>query len=374
MLELFNTQIESLSIHQVGNMQKGENLFLSQQPYALDDQITSVLKEYFLKPFREKEENFMRFVNDTSLEFNEMFAIVTEIFENPSTIHTHSLRIAQLLYEQSNHPHIKSGELYVAYLTHITLDNTKVEAIGIFKSEMKQNFLQFEQGQNQLDILLEEGVNVNKLDKGCLIFNVNEEEGYKILSVDSNRYDTKYWTEQFLGIDALADDAFFTKKYLKMCQDFAKEVVLPAEGKQEEILFMNRAVNHFAKNDEFEETHFLNEVLGDRVFKKEYAAHEDDEDQSPKQGYMDLIPEFHNFKETKGKKYYIEDVSSFPIVNKAVSDMRKKIKNIIDLDTNIQIRMDFINPESAEKFVEKGWDEERGMFYYLIYFNEEKKS
>ena len=374
MLELFNTQIESLSIHQVGNMQKGENLFLSQQPYTLDDQITSVLKEYFLKPFREKEENFMRFVNETSLEFNEMFAIVTEIFENPSTIHTLSLRIAQLLYEQSNHPHIKSGELYVAYLTHITLDNTKVEAIGIFKSEMKQNFLQFEQGHNQLDILLEEGVNVNKLDKGCLIFNINEEEGYKILSVDSNRYDTKYWTEQFLGIDALADDAFFTKKYLKMCQDFAKEVVLPAEGKQEEILFMNRAVNHFAKNDEFEETHFLNEVLGDKVFKKEYAAHEDDEDQSPKQGYMDLIPEFHNFKETKGKKYYIEDVSSFPIVNKAVSDMRKKIKNIIDLDTNIQIRMDFINPESAEKFVEKGWDEERGMFYYLIYFNEEKKS
>jgi len=54
--------------------------------------------------------------------------------------------------------------------------------------------------------------------------------------------------------------------------------------------------------------------------------------------------------------------------------MRKKIKNVIDLDTNIQIRMDFVNPESAEKFVEKGWDEERGMFYYLIYFNEEKKS
>ena len=374
MLDLFNTQIESLSIHQVGNMQKGENLFLSQQPYTLNDQITSVLKEYFLKSFREKEENYMRFVNETSLEFNEMFSIAYEIFANPNTIHSHSLRIAQLLYEQSNHPHIKSGELYVAYLTHITLDNAKVEAIGIFKSEMKQNFLQFEQEQNQLDILLEEGVNVNRLDKGCLIFNVNEEGGYKILSVDSNRYDTKYWTEQFLGIDVLADDAFFTKKYLKMCQDFAKEVVLPTEGKQEEILFMNRAVNHFAKNDEFEETHFLNEVLGDKVFKKEFAAHEDDEDQSPKDGYMDLIPEFHNFKETKGKKYYIEDVSSFPIVNKAVSDMRKKIKNIIDLDTNVQIRMDFINPESAEKFVEKGWDEERGMFYYLIYFNEEKKS
>ncbi|WP_314894869.1 nucleoid-associated protein [uncultured Capnocytophaga sp.] len=374
MLELFNTQIESLSIHQIGNMQKGEPIFLSQQAYSLNDQITSILKEYFLKPFRDKEENYMHFVNETSLEFNEMFGIASEIFSNPSTIHNHSLRIAQLLYEQSNHPHIKSGELYVAYLSHITLDNVKVEAIGIFKSEMKQNFLQFEQFQNQLDILLEEGVNVNKLDKGCLIFNLNEEEGYKILSVDSNRYDTKYWTEQFLGIDALADDAFFTKKYLKMCQDFAKEVVLPTEGKQEEILFMNRAVNHFAKNDEFEETHFLNEVLGDKVFKKEFAPEEDEDEQFPREGYIDLIPEFKNFKENKGKKYYIEDVSSFPIVNKAVSDMRKKIKNTIELDTNIQIQLDFINPESAEKFVEKGWDEERGMFYYLIYFNEEKKS
>lgn len=374
MLELFNTQIESLSIHQIGNMQKGEPIFLSQQAYLLNDQITSILKEYFLKSFRDKEENYMHFVNETSLEFNEMFGIASEIFSNPSTIHNHSLRIAQLLYEQSNHPHIKSGELYVAYLSHITLDNVKVEAIGIFKSEMKQNFLQFEQSQNQLDILLEEGVNVNKLDKGCLIFNLNEEEGYKILSVDSNRYDTKYWTEQFLGIDALADDAFFTKKYLKMCQDFAKEVVLPTEGKQEEILFMNRAVNHFAKNDEFEETHFLNEVLGDKVFKKEFAPEEDADEQFPREGYIDLIPEFKNFKENKGKKYYIEDVSSFPIVNKAVSDMRKKIKNTIELDTNIQIQLDFINPESAEKFVEKGWDEERGMFYYLIYFNEEKKS
>ena len=374
MLELFNTQIESLSIHQIGNMQKGEPIFLSQQAYLLNDQITSILKEYFLKPFQDKEENYMHFVNETSLEFNEMFGIASEIFSNPSTIHNHSLRIAQLLYEQSNHPHIKSGELYVAYLSHITLDNVKVEAIGIFKSEMKQNFLQFEQSQNQLDILLEEGVNVNKLDKGCLIFNLNEEEGYKILSVDSNRYDTKYWTEQFLGIDALADDAFFTKKYLKMCQDFAKEVVLPTEGKQEEILFMNRAVNHFAKNDEFEETHFLNEVLGDKVFKKEFAPEEDEDEQFPREGYIDLIPEFKNFKENKGKKYYIEDVSSFPIVNKAVSDMRKKIKNTIELDTNIQIQLDFINPESAEKFVEKGWDEERGMFYYLIYFNEEKKS
>ena len=72
-------------------------------------------------------------------------------------------------------------------------------------------------------------------------------------------------------------------------------------------------------------------------------------------------------------KYKIEDLTSFPIANTAVSAARKKIKNVIQLDTNIQIKMDFINPESAEKFVEKGWDEEKQMYYYLVYFNKESK-
>jgi hypothetical protein len=40
----------------------------------------------------------------------------------------------------------------------------------------------------------------------------------------------------------------------------------------------------------------------------------------------DLIPEFKNYKVDKGKKYSIEDVTSFPIANAAVTDARKSIK------------------------------------------------
>ena len=199
---------------------------------------------------------------------------------------------------------------------------------------------------------LEQGVNLSKLDKGCLIFNKNAENGYKILSIDSNRYDTKYWLENFLGVDILADENFYTKKYLKFCQDFAKDVVLPAEDKKEEVMFMNRAVNHFAKNDEFVEQNFMNEVMENPA----------------------LIPEFNNYKMEKAPKYKIEDLTTFPISNTAVSGARKRIKSVIELDTNVQIKLDFVNPESAEKFVEKGWDEERQMYYYLVYFNKEQKS
>lgn len=352
MLNLYPSQIESVSLHRVGNKSKNEAIFLSEEPFNLNDEMAGLLKEYFFKPFREKEENYFRFNHEADLEFNEIYNAVSELFQDTSKAHLVSKKITTHLFEQSNHPHIKSGEVYVVHFSDMVLDNQKVETVGIFKSELKHDFLQFEEKGKNLEILVRQGININKLDKGCLIFNIDKEEGYKVLSVDSNRYDAKYWLENFLGVEPLTDENFYTKNYLKFCQNFAKDVVLPAEDKQQEVLFMNRAVNHFAKNDAFEESAFLNEVV-----------------ENP-----ELIPEFKHYKVEKGPKYSIDDVSNFDIANKAVSDARKKIKNVINLDTNIQIKMDFINPESAEKFVEKGWDEERQMYYYLVYFNKEQKS
>lgn len=353
MINLFNTHIETLSLHRVGNKSRNEAYFLSDVPYNLNDEIAPLLKEYFFKPFREKEENYFQFAHDVDLEFNEMYNFASEIFNTPTVenVHEVSKKITRHLFEQSNHPHIKNGEVYVSYLTNVSIDNNIVDAIGIFKSEIKTDFLQFEENGSNLEMVLQQGINLHKLDKGCLIFNYKKEEGFKILTIDSNRYDARYWLEHFLSVDAFQDENFMTKKYLKFCQDFAKDVVLPAEDKKEEVMFMNRSVNYFAKNDEFEETNFLNEVIDN----------------------PDLISEFKNYKVDRGEKYSIEDTTNFPIANNAVTDVRKKLKNLINLDTNVQIKLDFINPESAEKFVEKGWDEEKQMYYYLIYFNKEQK-
>jgi hypothetical protein len=352
MLNLYNTHIETLSIHRVGNKSRNESQFLSGQPFSITDEIVPLMKEYFFRPFREKEENYFQFSHEVDLDYNEMFQFASEVFANPSSLHDVSKKITNHLFEQSNHPHIKNGEVYVTYLTNVNIDNNVVDAIGVFKSEVQTDFLQFEEKGTTLEMILQQGINLSKLDKGCLIFNYKKEEGYKILSVDSNRYDARYWLEHFLSVDAFQDENFITKKYLKFCQGFAKDVVFPAEDKKQEVMFMNRSVNYFAKNDQFEESNFLNEVMDN----------------------PDLIPEFRSYKVDKGEKYSIEDVTTFPIANSAVSDARKSIKNVINLDTHIQIKMDFINPESAEKFVEKGWDEEKQMYYYLVYFNKEQKS
>ena len=44
MINLFNAHIESLSIHRVGNKSRNEAIFLSEQPYNLNDEIVPLLK------------------------------------------------------------------------------------------------------------------------------------------------------------------------------------------------------------------------------------------------------------------------------------------------------------------------------------------
>jgi len=245
-------------------------------------------------------------------------------YDNPEIFQEFSKAVTTHLYNQSGHPHIKGGEIYVAYFKNLSIDNNVVDAIGIFKSELQSDFLQFKNTHTDLEMILQQGVSLDKLQKGALIFNYKKEEGYKILSVDSNRYDARYWLEHFLSVDAFEDENFHTKKYLKFAQEFAKEVVFPAEDKKEEVMFMNRAMNHFAKNDQFEEQNFLNEVLDN----------------------PDLISEFKNYKADKGEKYSIEDLTSFPISNTAVSEARSKFKNVINLDTGMTIKLDFVNPDA----------------------------
>ena len=351
MINLYGTQIEEIAVHQVGNRCKKEGINFNNQELLLNDETNALLKEYFFKPFREKEENYYSFSHEADLELNEVYNHSSIRLDGLGSTLSISTYIAEHLYDQSNHPHIKGGEVYVCYLTNIILDNEKVDAIGIFKSEVKHDFIEFEKKGQSIDMIVRQGINVNRLDKGCLILNTQKEAGYKVLSVDNNRYDSKYWLVDFLGIETLNDDNFKTKNYLKFCKDFASEIVKPLADKQQEVLFINKSFNHFAQNDNFIQEQFLNEVVYDDQLKDEFL----------------------NYKIQKGPKYNIEELTEFDISNKSVSEARKNINTTIKLDTNISLKMDFINPESMQKFVEKGWDEEKQMYYYLVYFNKEEK-
>jgi hypothetical protein len=54
------------------------------------------------------------------------------------------------------------------------------------------------------EIESEKGVNINKLDKGCLIFNTEKEKGYIVAVVDNTNKgaDAQYWVDDFLHVQA----------------------------------------------------------------------------------------------------------------------------------------------------------------------------
>jgi len=352
MINLYNTNIESLSLHKVGNKSRNEPIILSEHPYFLNDEITPLLKEFFFKSFREAKENYYQFFHEVDIAYNQMFGNARIIFDNPDEIHHISKDIAKHLYEQSNHPHIKRGEIFVAYLKNVVIDNHVVDAIGIFKSENSNDFIKVnELEETNLSIELLEGISLNKIDKGCIIFNYKADEGYKILCVDNNRYDSRYWLDHFLEINNFEDERYVTKQYLDFVKAFAKDVVLPAEDAAQQTLFKNHTINYFAKNDEFEESEFIKEVIDN----------------------PDLEREFKAYKADKGSKYNVEEITNFSISNEMVNEVRGKYKNAIKLDTNMTINLDFSSPEIAAKYLEKGWDEERQMYYYLLYYNKEDK-
>jgi hypothetical protein len=80
------------------------------------------------------------------------------------------------LFERSNHPQSEWSEVYVTYLTNVSIDNNVVDAIGIFKSDLEADFLQFEKKQRIRNDFAQQVSGLDKLDKDVLSFDI---KGYK---------------------------------------------------------------------------------------------------------------------------------------------------------------------------------------------------
>ena len=216
MLRTSLTNITTVSAHFVGNVLNGEPLKLSEEPLDTgDEKVHELLCTYFLSNFTVPE--FYSFTADED-EFtkNPMYQIADEMFRDPESFHKNSMAIAELLSSVTQNPNIKSGELYVAFIESIQLDDFTADAIGIFKSENKESFLKL---SSQFHLNADQGINVKKLDKGCLIVNTGRDSGYKVMIVDNtNKSDAHFWKQNFLSLKPWSDAFHHTSTFMQMTQ------------------------------------------------------------------------------------------------------------------------------------------------------------
>ncbi|MEO1257689.1 MAG: nucleoid-associated protein [Bacteroidota bacterium] len=350
MIQTSECQVQHISAHLIGNKYNGEELVLSENPLAVEDpELSEILQHYFLSHFSSPEYFSFKMTDEEGME-NPLFNLTKELFNNGELdFHSESKKIAQLLFDNSEHPNIKSGELFVVLIRDVVLDDELTDAIGLFKSETKQAFLK--PGSDGQNIILnyDRGVNTDKLDKACLIINTNEANGFKLCVIDkTNRgEEARFWKDRFLQVMPCADNYHFTESFIKATKKFVASKAFDNEfemEKADKIDMLNSSVIYFRDNDEFNEVEYA-----DQVFKDEQVA-----------------TSFQNFRKEYQAKNDLPLVDEFEISEPAVKKQARILKSVLKLDKNFHVYI-----HGDRKLIEKGYDEEKGKNYYKIYFEEE---
>ena len=215
--------ITNASIHFVGNKSAEEGTIISASRMALDDTMRAILENHFLTPFTSEE--YFQLYHDSGLEYNVVYGAIAQIFDDPETLYEQSVNLAKYLYDQSTHAKIKGGEFYVVHFKDCFVDGATADAVGLFKSESKDTFLKVLLDNGGLSLDCEQGIMLKKLDKGCLIFNKNREEGFVVAVVDNtNRgIEAQYWMDDFLHLRQRKDEYSNTHNIMAMAKSFVTQ-------------------------------------------------------------------------------------------------------------------------------------------------------
>lgn len=338
--------LQRIAIHKTGNAGREEGIRISRSELHLRDEVKNLLTRYFLSPFAKNE--YYNLFHESDLHLNEVYHYASEIFGNPELFYDHSVNFARHLYTKSVHPMIKPGEFYVVYFRDVVLDGEEVDAIGLFKSESRETFLKVFPTEDNYLVEHEEGININKLEKGCLIFNSEPEKGYVCAVIDTSgkSTDTRYWFDEFLKLRERNDDYLKTREALELTRQFVTnklpdsfDVDRPAQAE-----LLNKSIKFFKEKDNFQMEEFVSEVFADK----------------------EVISTFNEYRKDFEAERQTMIQDDFDISGQAVKKQSRVFKSILKLDKNFHIYI-----HGNRDNIEKGYDQERNLHFYKVFFEEE---
>ena len=347
MINKIEATLNSLCIHQVGNASEEEGVKLSNTIiHPEEGLLNDLLLRYLLDNFKDPE--FFHFTfSSGEVELNPIYNFAANIFDDPDCLLEQSVKITRHLYEQSSHPNIKSGDLLVAYIENVLVDDELINAVAIFKSENKDTFLKLQADNSNYFIDMEDGINVEKLDKACLIFDTERDQGFKLTIIDkSNRNkDALYWRENFLNVTSRKDNYHATTQYISLTKSYVKERLKHEDNtsKVDEADILHRSKEYLQNAEKFDRSDFE-----DQVFKN----------QQLKASFQEFSDDYENERQVK-----LPD--TFEISDYAVKKKSKVFRSVIKLDKNFHI---YVHGDRSK--IERHQDAD-GSKYYKLYYEQE---
>ncbi len=347
MIEFTTSSIENIIGHRIGNKMQEEDLVLSEKEVPLyDDTLIDIFKTFFFKPF--KDTAFYNFKHDGGLHLNQTYVACEQIFNDQSNFLEESKKLAEFLFDSIDHPNINSGEFYMMYITDCKVQGEFTDAIGIFKSESKEYFLTLQETEH-IELDYELGMNLSKLDKGCLIFDLDKEEGYRLSIFDKTKGGVEvaqFWKNAFLNVKMREDTFFHTQNYMDVCKGFVEDVFNDEQGveRTDQLQMLNRSMKFFEENDEFSTPEFNDKVL-----------------EMP-----EIVDAFQGYKQEYQHKNDVNLFDEFQISDNAVKGQKKHFKSVLKLDKKFHVYV-----HGGHRDMEQGYDEERGKKFYKLYYDSE---
>lgn len=347
MINRLEAKLHSMCIHQVGNAAEDEGIKLSNTAIAPEGEyLEGLMMQYFFDNFKDPEFFHFTFTSD-EVELNPLYNYVSNVFDDPDLLLEMSVKIARHLYEKSSHPNIKSGDLLVGYVKDVLIDDEVVNAVAIFKSENKDAFLKLNHEDGNYSVDIEDGVNIEKLDKACLIFETERDQGFKLCIIDkSNRNkEALYWREEFLNVKSREDNYHATTQYISLTKAYVKERLKHEDNtsKIDEADIMHRSKEYLKNVERFDRSEFE-----DQVFKSEPL----------KASFQEFSDDFEAERQVKLKDNF--DISTY-----AVNKKTKSFRSVIKLDKNFHV---YVHGDRSK--IERSEDVD-GTKYYKLFFETE---
>ena len=329
--------IKAAVVQRVGNKSNEDGVAFSDDLCQMDG-----VEEPFLKLINGsfKFDDWKQFYYIDDLELNPTYRFVSKIFGDETCIVQQANNLARHLYEQSIHPNIKIGEFYVVLLDNCEIDGEPMQAIGLFKSEVRETVLTVKMKKNRLVLSSEIGMSLKKLEKGCIVFNVDRENGYKVAVVDNTKSNTDahYWMDNFLHVRNCNDDYHETERLMEMCTGFVAQ--LKEQSVAESAIAAQKTAEAFLMGETIQI-----DDLGDMICQNE------EQKQAFKIYRQSFEQKFGNFSEKVN------------VVKKATNNKPLKRMSTMKLGSDFEVKV--LNPEAK---IEGGVDKKSGKKYYTLYY------
>ena len=346
-LRFSSATVTGLVLAKVGNPQRDEPLQTSKEVFRVDEDDRETLTTMFLKPFKNLVAH--RFYHHASLSHHEMNLLAHAIFSSPTGLLEKGCDIAKRLYSKSIHPNIKSGDLCISMVDDVEIEGKLTQALCILKSESVVPFLSISAEDGDLKLHTEQGINPEKIDKGCLIVNHWAQKGYYVLTFDRTSGESRFWVREFLGLQAVPDSAFLTNTYAEMAVKAVKHDLDETIQPEDSYNSAREVIAYFDDRENFDLPEFEERVLKtpDAVarFKEQRARIEEEQGQSLE--------------------------TNFEIAPQGMKKIQRRVNTVIKLDTGVEIHLKPKLDNTVEPLIERGFDDDRGLKYIKVFFNED---